>query len=101
MLNNLCQIGIAVKHQIGNALSVIAVYAESLGAVALLIVIHDQHTRIVLLRQRVGHADGGQRLSNAAFEVDDRYGFHKIIPFVVVCSNGTHGFSSFHAAVPD
>ena len=100
MLNNLCQIGIAVKHQIGNALAVIAVYAKGLGAVSLLVVIYDQYTRIILLRQRIGHADGGQCLSNAAFEVDDRYGFHKI-PFVVVCSIGTHGFSSFHAAVPD
>lgn len=80
MLNNLCHVRVAVDHEIGNALALVAVYAEQLGGIALLVIVHYQHELAMLFSQNVSHADGAERLGNAAFQIDDRYRFHFVFP---------------------
>ena len=76
MPDHACKVYAAVQHDICDAFMVIAVYAECLAGVSLLVIINDQHPLTVCLGQDVRHADGGERLCNAAFQVNDRYGFH-------------------------
>lgn len=76
------QVDVSIQHNISDAFMVVAMYAECLAEIALLVVVDNQHALSVFFRQDVRHTDCCERLCDAALQVNDRYSFHFVIPSI-------------------